>query len=202
MKFRSLAIRKFEAMILITLVSWVLVLCSVRCSAESPVEPVVETQSEWVSERPEVKAVYNVPLDQELQFFIIQLCEKHHIDPAVVISIIDAESDFDADAVGDSGNSFGLMQIQARWHEERMDKLGATDLLNPKQNIAVGVDYLAELIDHYDGNLEMALMAYNAGQLGAYNNYFSQGIYSNDYSKEVLGEIENLTEGMITIVLQ
>ena len=83
-----------------------------------------------------------------------------------------------------------------------MDKLGVTDLLNARQNIAVGVDYLAELLDHYDGNMEKALMAYNAGQLGAYNHYFSQGVYSNDYSAEVLENIEILTEGMITLVLQ
>ena len=201
MKVNRMHFRMIGFMLFIVLFSWLLIIVlNLRANAASPAEePAVMTVQ---ARQVEVKALYPVPLDQELQFFIIQLCEKHHIDPAVVISIIDAESDFDANAIGDGGNSFGLMQIQARWHEERMDKLGATDLLNPKQNIAVGVDYLAELLDYYNGNLEKALMAYNAGQLGAYNHFFSKGIYSNDYSTEVLEEIEILTEGMVTVVLQ
>jgi len=203
MKVNSLYIRMVGLMVFIVLFSWLLIIVlNLRVNAVSPeAEPARAIQAEQAPATVEVKAIYTVPLDQELQFFIIRLCEKHHIDPAVVISMIGAESDFDANAIGDGGNSFGLMQIQARWHEERMDKLGITDLLKPKQNIAVGVDYLAELLDYYNGNLEKALMAYNAGQLGAYENYFSKGIHSNDYSKEVLENIENLTEGMITVAL-
>lgn len=145
-------------------------------------------------------AFYDVPLDYGLQCFVISLCEEHHIDPAVVISIIETESNYDIDAVGDHGKALGLMQIQPRWHQDRMDKLGVTDLRNPYENVMVGVDYLQELLtDYYNGNLEMALIAYNAGVVGANDHYFSQGIYSNKYSKEVLGEIENLTEGMIQI---
>lgn len=143
---------------------------------------------------------YDVPLDHGLQCFIISLCEEHHIDPAVVISVIETESNYDIDAVGDSGKALGLMQIQPRWHRQRMDKLGVTDLLNPYENVVVGVDYLSELLtDYYNGNLEKALIAYNAGVVGANDLYFSQGIYSNKYSREVLGEIENLTEGMIQV---
>lgn len=202
MKVNRMHIRMIGFMLFIVLFSWLLIIVlNLRANAVSPAEE-PKARTVQAPATVEVKAYYNVPLDQELQFYIIQLCERHHIDAAVVISIIDAESDFDANAIGDGGNSFGLMQIQARWHEERMDKLGVTDLLNPKQNIAVGVDYLAELLDYYNGNLEKALMAYNAGQLGAYNHFFSKGIYSNDYSTEVLEEIEILTEGMVTVVLQ
>ena len=194
MTFR-MTVRAFGLMALIVLVGWLMIITlKLRVEAESPVEP-VQTRT-VMAEQVEMKATFNVPLDEDLQLFIIQECEEHHIDPAVVISIIDAESDFDADAIGDSGNSLGLMQIQPRWHQERMDKLGVTNLLDPYQNVSVGIDYLAELLDCYDGNMAKALMAYNAGQLGAYKYYFSSGVYSNDYSEEVLAEIENLTEGM------
>ena len=194
MTFR-MTVRAFGLMIFIVLLSWLMIISlKLRVEAESPVEAV---QAMTVQARQvEMKAAYNVPLDGELQLFIINECEEHHIDPAVVISVIDAESDFDADAIGDNGNSLGLMQIQPRWHQERMDKLGVTNLLDPYQNVTVGVDYLAELLDYYDGNMAKALIAYNAGQLGAYKYYFSSGVYSNDYSDEVLAEIENLTEGM------
>lgn len=199
MKTLKMAIRAVGLFMFIVLFSWLLIIVlDLRVNAESPKEPAEKLVR---PRQVEMKATYDVPLDDELQFFIINVCEEHHIDPAVVMAVIDTESDFDADAVGDNGASFGLMQIQERWHRERMDKLGVTNLLDPYQNVVVGVDYLVELLDYYDGNMAKALIAYNAGQLGAYKYYFSSGVYSNDYSAEVLAEIENLTEGMTTHVI-
>lgn len=158
--------------------------------AAEPVEP------EEVVE--ETYLFYDVPLGRDLQRYIASLCEGENIDPAVVLAIIDTESGYDANALGDKGRSFGLMQVQARWHVERMDRLGCTDLLNPYENVAVGVDILSELITYYDGNIEMALVAYNAGQTGAYNNWFRRGVYSSEYSRKVLSESEVLTENSYT----
>lgn len=130
--------------------------------------------------------LYAVPLSEELQLHIIRASEAHDIDPALIIAVIWEESSYKETAKGDSGNSLGLMQIQPKWHKERMDRLDCPDLLDPFQNVTVGVDILAELIDKYDGNISMALMAYNAGPSGANRYWFSQGVYSNTYSKSVL----------------
>jgi soluble lytic murein transglycosylase-like protein len=111
----------------------------------------------------EMAKLYDVPLDAELQFRIIGLCEERGIDPAIVMAMIWKESRFHADSVGDGGNSLGLMQIQPRWHSKRMEKLGCTDLLDPHQNVVVGIDYLAESIRRYDGDVAKALVAYNQG---------------------------------------
>lgn len=146
----------------------------------------LETQPEATT------TLYDVPLSEELQLHIIQTSEAHGIDPAVVIGVIWRESNYKADAIGDSGNSLGLMQIQPRWHKERMDRLDCPDLRDPFQNVTVGIDYLAGLIDNYDGNISMALMAYNAGASGANRYWFSKGIYSNDYSKAVLDKVAQL----------
>jgi hypothetical protein len=73
------------------------------------VEEVTEPQAE------EVK-FYNVPLSEELQLHIFEECEKHNIAPAIIIAMIEQESDFDASTIGDNGKSFGLMQIQKKWH--------------------------------------------------------------------------------------
>ncbi len=151
---------------------------------ETKVEEPTEGPVENTLEKAPV-ALYEVPLSEELQLHAIQECEAHDIDPAVVIAIIWKESNYKAGAKGDNGNSLGLMQIQPRWHKARMKRLGCTDLLDPYQNITVGVDILAELLDKYDGSTSMALMAYNAGSYGAHLNWFSQGIYSNDYSRAV-----------------
>lgn len=139
---------------------------------------------------PVIKLYYDVPLDYELQDFITTLCEEHHIDPAVVIAMIKRESSFQADAIGDGGYSLGLMQIQPYWHQARMDRLGCTDLLEPYQNVTVGVDLLAYLIDSYGGDVGKALTAYNRG---SYSGYIS------NYATAVLATSEYLKEGMITV---
>lgn len=141
------------------------------------------------AEHAEAMEFFPVELDHDTQAFIIRSCEKMNMNPAVIIAVIDQESDFRADCVGDNGASFGLMQIQAQWHQERMDKLGVTDLMNPLQNVAVGIDYLAELLDEGNG-LEWALAAYNAGATGA-----SNGI-GFGYATEVLANSESLKAGV------
>lgn len=143
----------------------------------------------------EINIFYAVPLDDELQIFIINLCEERNINPTIIFAMIETESQYDIDAMGDRGNAYGLLQVQPRWHYERIKRLGCTDLLDPEQNVTVAVDYLVELIAYYDGNVEMAIVAYNAGQRGAYNGWFKHGVYSSEYSKKVLTISQKITEG-------
>lgn len=107
--------------------------------------------------------LYDVPLEDELQLFIISECESKNVDPAVVLSMIYRESRFTADVIGDNGNSFGYMQIQPRWWYGKMADLGCTDLLDGKQNVTVGIDILADLLERYEGDYSKALTAYNTG---------------------------------------
>lgn len=140
----------------------------------------------------DITPLYDVPLAPELQSYIVRLCEQYQIPPELVLAVIEKESGCDAAATGDSGNSQGLMQIQPRWHKERMTRLACTDLYDPWQNVTVGVDILVELISQYQ-TLEMALMVYNAGAGGAQSMWFCRGIYSNEYSRTVLEIAQRLT---------
>ena len=117
-------------------------------------------------------ALYDVPLDEALQLHIISEAVEHDIDPAIIIAMAYKESTYRADAIGDNGNSYGLLQIQKKWHKKRMEKLGCTDLLDPYQNVTVGVDYLAEQINRYGGDVAKGLTAYNKGHYaGKVTNY-------------------------------
>lgn len=136
--------------------------------------------------------LYDVPLSEELQLHIIQESEARGVDPAVIIAMTWKESSYKVTAKGDGGNSLGLLQIQPKWHKERMARLGCYDLLDPFQNVTVGIDILAGLMSKYDGNISMALMAYNAGSTGASRYWFSKGIYTNSYSKAVLEKAATL----------
>lgn len=106
---------------------------------------------------------YNVPLSPDIQDHIFKVCEEHGIKPEIIIAMIRKESYFTIDIMGDNGAAYGLLQVQPRWHQNRMDRLGVTDLLDPYQNITVAVDYLAECLRLGRGSYDWALMAYNGG---------------------------------------
>lgn len=131
----------------------------------------------------ECRTYFDVPLSEDLQNHIFQLCEENGIDPAIIVAMCFRESAFDASAIGDNGQAFGMMQIQPKWHSKRMDKLGCTDLLDPFQNVTVGVDYLCELLNRYDGDMAKALTAYNRGH---YSGTVTQ------YAKDVMEKAKGL----------
>ncbi len=151
-----------------------------------------------VSVRQEPTPIYPVPLDAAVQERIVEICREYQVDPAIVMAMINKESTFNPAAKGDGGASYGLMQIQAILHMERIARLGVTNLYDPEQNVLVGVDYLAELISKYN-NISMALVAYNAGETGANNGWFSVGRYESDYSREVMHNAQIYSESCITI---
>lgn len=152
------------------------------------VEPPKTTQPPKPTE-PET-SYYDIPLSEDLQDHIFVLCEEHNIDPELVIAMIWRESRYKANAVGDNGNSLGLMQIQPRWHYERMDRLNCPDLLDPYQNITVGIDILSDLFNS-EKPVEWVLMAYNGGRSYANRNWKAGKISS--YAKNVLNYRDELT---------
>lgn len=143
---------------------------------------------------------YDIPLSDELQMFISEKCESSGIDPTIIFAMIERETNYNAKAMGDGGESYGIMQIKAKYHTERMVDLNCTDLLDPYQNVTVGIDILCELLSKYD-DMEMALCAYNAGESGAYEHYFSKGVYSSRYSKAVIERAKEL-KGGVTYAVQ
>lgn len=93
---------------------------------------------------------------------IDKTAKRYGLDPQIVKALIEEESGWDASAEGDHGQSIGLMQIQPRWHKERMKRLGITNLYDSQQNVTVGCDILSELLNRY-GSYEDALSVYNSG---------------------------------------
>jgi len=114
-----------------------------------------------INDKTELKEPVTVA-ELENKDHIEQMSRKYGLDSRIVKALIEEESGWLETAEGDGGNSIGLMQIQERWHRERMQRLGVTDLYDPKQNVKVGCDILAELLGKY-GNYKDALSVYNSG---------------------------------------
>ena len=89
---------------------------------------------------------------------ILQVASRHDIDPALVKAIIMAESGYNPNAVSKRGAK-GLMQLMPSTAEA----LGVEDAFNPEQNISGGVRYFKLLVNRFDGDVKLALAAYNAG---------------------------------------
>lgn len=164
-------------------------------SEEVLVEPSTELEVE-VDVEPEPlvveKVYFNVPLSEDLQDYIFELCEKNSIDPTIVVAMIFRESSFRASIVGDKGKSFGLMQIQPKWNQERMDRLNCQNLLDPYQNVTVGIDLISEL-NEKGKSIEWVLMAYNGGQSYA-NKKVAKGEVSS-YASKILADCVKLKNG-------
>jgi len=85
--------------------------------------------------------------------------ERHNVDPALVRAVIQTESNWNPSAYSRKGAG-GLMQLIPTTAQ----RYGANDVFNPQQNIDAGVRHLKGLLERYNGNLELALAAYNAGE--------------------------------------
>jgi hypothetical protein len=90
---------------------------------------------------------------------VSEAADRHHVDPAVIRAVIQTESNWNAGALSRKGAG-GLMQLIPTTAQ----RFGASDLFNPQQNIDAGVRYLKTLLERYNGNLDLALAAYNAGE--------------------------------------
>ncbi len=87
--------------------------------------------------------------------------DRFAVDPALLHAVIEAESRYNPDAVSGKG-AIGLMQVMP--DTGRRYGVGPRELRVPQRNIATGAQYLADLLRLFEGNVELALAGYNAGE--------------------------------------
>lgn len=110
----------------------------------------------------EKRVLFNRNIARDIKKFdvlITKSAEKHGMDPALIKAVIKAESNFNHQAVSPKG-ARGLMQLMPA----TASSLHVDDSFHPEKNIDGGVRYLRYLIRLFNGDLRLALAAYNAGE--------------------------------------
>jgi len=123
---------------------------------------------------PEVSAssrVESIPLDipsscdPKLDWIIFRAGQREGVDPRFIHAVIQQESRYQTRAVSHAGAQ-GLMQLMPATAK----RFGCDDVNDPESNIAAGTKYLSWLLKRFEGNVELALAGYNAGE-GAVDKY-------------------------------
>jgi soluble lytic murein transglycosylase-like protein len=116
-------------------------------------------------------AVYDsgAPVTARVPAFLASLiadaAREHGVDPRLLAAVASRESAFDVHSISSRG-ACGLMQLMP----ETARFLGVTNIFDPRENVFGGARYLRTLLDTFNGDLDLALAAYNAGP-GAVQKY-------------------------------
>ena len=95
---------------------------------------------------------------EKIEQMIREVSDRYRVDPALVRAVIQTESNWNSSAISRKG-ARGLMQLVPGTAQQ----LGVNNAFDPKQNLDGGVRYLHSLLERYNGDLDKALAAYNAG---------------------------------------
>jgi soluble lytic murein transglycosylase-like protein len=125
---------------------------------------------------------------------IRQTSKRYGVDYALVKAVIKAESNFDPQAISRAGAK-GLMQLMPGTAKA----LGVNDSFHPTDNIEGGVRHLRNLLDLFNGDLQLVLAAYNAGE-GAVFRYNGLPPYqeTRTYVQRVLQYFQNYRSDPVT----
>jgi len=99
------------------------------------------------------------PRPSSFDSLIRSTAQQVSLDPMLIKSVMHAESGFKPNAVSHKGAS-GLMQLMPGTAR----RYGVTSIFDPRQNVMGGARYLSYLLERFNGDLELALAGYNAGE--------------------------------------
>jgi soluble lytic murein transglycosylase-like protein len=165
------------------LISTVLLLCGAAASAQSSYQidnfdlpNAVQIHTPKADSRPKrLLRLTSMPInpsmggfttgDSDIDNFIVESGQRNSVDPLLLYSIMHQESSFKTRAMSYKG-ARGLMQLMP----PTAVRFGVTNIWDPKQNIEGGARYMRFLLDLFDGDVNLALAGYNAGE-GAVMKY-------------------------------
>ena len=128
---------------------------------------------------------------EEIDQSIVMAAARHNVDPNLVRAVVKVESNFNSNAVSRKG-AMGLMQLMP----STARSLKVKNPFDPDQNVDAGVRHLKQLLENYNGDVNLTLAAYNAGS-GAVAR--SSGVPHYAETQNYVRRITNLYYGGLNI---
>lgn len=134
----------------------------------------------------------------EVALTVSNMATKYGIDPVLILAVMKVESTFNPKAISHA-KAYGLMQVRSIVVKDVAPEMG----IDPKDqgkllsshtfNIQVGVHYLSKLLIKFRGDVQKALMAYNAGPTTVEKNYKNRPVPQGGYQGRVLKAYKDLS---------
>ena len=142
--------------------------------------PLVKTEEGWV---PQFQYTLNKRNRRILSPYLRQAADRFQVPYHLLHAVIMVESAYNPHAVSSAGAQ-GLMQLMP----ETAKRFGVNDPFNPQENIDGGSLYLSQLIKRFNGDLKLALAAYNAGESAVqrYGNRIPPYKETKEYVRKVM----------------
>lgn len=133
--------------------------------------------------------------DAKLDALVNSAAERNGIDRRLILAVMKQESSFNPRAISYKG-ARGLMQLMPA----TAYRFGVKDIFDPAQNIEGGARYLRFLLDTFNGNVELALAGYNAGENAVikYGSRIPPYRETQDYVRKISAHYDRLSSGTIT----
>lgn len=162
----------------------------------SPIyKPPIEPSVKIPTLRPSVKSklpAYIVKAERRFSPIIFQAASRHQVDSSLIKAVIMAESRYNPLAISKMGAK-GLMQLMPGTAKA----LGVEDAFDPEHNVNGGTKYLRQLLDQFEGDVKLALAAYNAGSKNVKNYKGIPPFKATRYFiKKVIGYYEYYKENL------
>jgi len=133
-----------------------------------------------------VNSFIAAPPEHAYDAIIREAAAVYGVDVALIRSVVQAESSFDALALSRAG-AMGLMQLMP----DTAEAFGVLNPFDPRENIMAGTRLLKELLAQHHGNLALTLASYNAGSgvVARYGGVVPPFKETRDYVKRITGLI-------------
>jgi soluble lytic murein transglycosylase-like protein len=126
------------------------------------VKSMLDTQSAYMAAQPprslSMGSKMNVQTPKSIDDIISRAADIYQLPKKLIQAVIHHESGFNPQAVSPAGAS-GLMQLMPATARG----LGVSNIFDPEENVFAGSKYLKQMLDKYNGDIDLALAAYNAG---------------------------------------